>query len=82
MLGIKVQMLPVTMPPPTFLQADLGSDLAARVPERALGEALGDTAVCVDASLERTIERFSISLKVLGTGLDKVDEAERDGLGV
>ena len=61
----------------TFLQANLG---AARIPERALGDAAGDTVVSLDGSVERAIERLGISLEILGARLDHVDEAESEGL--
>ena len=62
----------------TISRANLG---AARIPERALGDAAGDTIVGLDGSLERAIKRLGVSLEILGTRLDKVDEAECDGLG-
>lgn len=61
----------------TFRQANLG---AARIPERALGDAAGDTVVSLDGSVERAIKRLGISLEILGARLDNVDEAERKGL--
>ena len=51
---------------------------AARIPERALGNAVSNTAVCCDGSVERAIERLGISLEVLGARLDNVDEAESE----
>ena len=53
---------------------------AARIPERALGDAAGDTIVGLNGSLERAIKRLSISLEILGARLDNVDEAESEGL--
>ena len=61
----------------TCSRANLG---AARIPERALGDAAGDTIVGLNGSLERAIKRLSISLEILGARLDNVNEAESEGL--
>jgi hypothetical protein len=61
----------------TFSQANLG---AAGIPERALGDAAGDTVVGLDGSVERAIKRLSIGLEILGARLNNVDEAESEGL--
>jgi hypothetical protein len=64
----------------TFSLVNLGSNLAARIPERALGDTAGDTVVSLDGSVERAIEGLGISLNILGTRLNNVNEAESEGL--
>jgi hypothetical protein len=65
--------------PPLLVHLSRNSDFTAGEPERTLVAGV-DTLVLLDADIKGRAKRVGLALNVCGTGLNFVDDSERDGL--